>query len=94
MNKKRLVIIFIAITTLLMIPLVAMQFTEEVNWSAGDFFIAVLLLGSTGLLMEMVMQKFHTKTFRILGVLAVLLLAFLVWVELAVGWVGSPIAGN
>ena len=33
----------------LLIPLIAMQFTDEVNWSGGDFVFAALLLLGVGI---------------------------------------------
>ena len=34
---------------MLLLPLVAMQFTDEVNWSETDFIVAGALIGGTGL---------------------------------------------
>jgi hypothetical protein len=33
---------------LLVLPAVAMQFTAEVNWTAGDFIVAALMIGVVG----------------------------------------------
>jgi ABC-type cobalt transport system substrate-binding protein len=40
MKNKRLYIILALIGIILLIPLVAMQFTEAVNWSLLDFIAA------------------------------------------------------
>jgi hypothetical protein len=37
---------------ILLVPLVAMQFTDEVNWGVADFVLAGALLGGTGLLLH------------------------------------------
>ena len=37
----------------LLLPLVAMQFTNEVNWSDTDFIVAGALIGGTGLTVEL-----------------------------------------
>ncbi len=68
---------------ILMIPLVAMQFTDEVVWQVGDFIVAGVLLSGAGLLFWRVsrrMQKFSHKAIAALIVLAMLLV---VWVNLA-----------
>ena len=70
---------------LLLLPLLAMQFTSEVAWSAGDFLAAALLLGGLGLSLEVTMRFVNDTRARILVGLAVLAAFFLVWAELAVG---------
>lgn len=93
-QNKRLVGIVLAVALLLLIPLIAMQFTDEVNWHLFDFVIAGVLLLGTGLLCEFVMRKIRNKDYQI-GVLAVILVAlFLIWAELAVGIFGTPFAGS
>jgi len=44
MNKNRLNIIASISLTLLLIPLIAMQFTDEVNWTISIAILAMLLL--------------------------------------------------
>ena len=93
-KNKRLTGIVLAVALLLLIPLIAMQFTSEVDWSAFDFLVAGVLLLGTGLLCELAMRKIWNKNYQI-GVLAVILLALvLIWAELAVGIFGSPLAGS
>lgn len=41
----------------LLLPLVAMQVTDEVEWSLADFVFAGALLGGTGLLFELAARK-------------------------------------
>lgn len=43
MKNKRLLIVLVT-ATLLLIPLIAMQFTEEVNWNFAYFIVAGALL--------------------------------------------------
>src|SRR4051794_13714540 len=42
---------------LLLVPLVAMQVDDEVAWSVGDFVLAGVLVGGTGLLLEAAARK-------------------------------------
>jgi protein-S-isoprenylcysteine O-methyltransferase Ste14 len=94
MKNKRLLIMVSVVVGLLCIPLIAMQFSEEVFLTSSDFVIMGILLLITGLLGELVLRKIKSKRNRII-VAAVILLTFLfVWAELAVGIVGSPFAGS
>lgn len=70
---------------LLLIPLIAMQFTPEVRWTLSDFVIMGALIFGTGFLVETILRT--GARYRLL--LAVLAgLAFLwLWIELAVGLV-------
>lgn len=94
MKNKRLFYIFSAILGLLTIPLIAMQFTDEVVWTGGDFFIMGLLLTGTGLLTELALRKIKTKRTKLIAICIVLVVFFLAFAELAVGIIGTPFAGN
>lgn len=94
MKNKRLLIILATVLILLLIPLVAMQFTNEVDWNIFDFTIMGILLLGTGLLIELVLRKVKDGINRILISVIVLLVFFLVWAELAVGIFGTPFAGS
>lgn len=94
MKNKRLIGILGTVAVLLCIPLVAMQFTNEVNWKLSDFIIAGGLLLGTGLLIEVVAQNIKDKRTRIGIVFAILIVLILVWIELAVGIFGTPFAGS
>ena len=94
MKNKRLKIILATAGILLLIPLIAMQFTNEVNWKPGDFVIMGMLLFGTGLLCELVMRRVKNTKNRIVICAAVLLVFFLIWAELAVGVFGTPFAGS
>ena len=94
MKNKRLIIIQSAAGILLLIPLIAMQFTNEVDWSISDFVIMGILLLGTGFLCELVLRKVNTSRGRVMLCATVLLVFLLIWVELAVGIFGSPFAGS
>lgn len=91
---KTFLILLSIVLLLLLIPFVAMQFTNEVNWSLMDFVMAGILLFGTSLVFELVIRKVKSTKHRLLISGIILLLLFLLWAELAVGIFGSPIAGN
>ncbi len=94
MKNKRLIGIVLTVAFLLFIPLIAMQFTDEVNWTLSDFVVAGVLLLGTGLICELIMRKVNKTNHRII-LCAVILVAFLlIWIELAVGIFGTPFAGS
>jgi hypothetical protein len=93
-ENKRLAGIVLTVAILLLVPFLAMQFTNEVNWSVSDFMVAGVLLLGTGLLCELVMRKVKNIKTR-LAICGVILLALMIiWIELAVGIFGSPFAGS
>lgn len=94
MQNKRLIIIISIVALLLLIPFIAMQFNNEVNWSLFDFIAAAALLFGTGLLCDFVLRKVKKNTHRIILCFAILLLLLIIWAELAVGIFGSSIAGH
>ena len=93
-SNKRLFGILLGIATLLSIPLIAMQFSDEVNWDLFDFLIMGTLLLATGISCELALRKIIKPTHRIILCAILLIALFLVWAELAVGIFGSPIAGS
>lgn len=93
-QNKRIISIILAVPVLLMIPLIAMQFTDEVNWTLSDFIIMGILLLSTGVICELVIRSVKNSTYRIALCIVVLFMLFLIWAELAVGVFGTPFSGN
>ena len=94
MKNKRLIIILFVTVIILLIPLIAMLFTEEVNWSIFDFVVAGILLLSIGLLGEFVTRKINKTKYRIAIYVALLIVLLLIWAELGVGIFGTPFGGN
>ncbi len=70
---------------ILAIPLIAMQFTEEVVWTIGDFIIAGLLLFSVGAIILFLRSLTLKRSQKNLLIIMVLIIFLLVWAELAVG---------
>lgn len=94
MKNKRLIGIVITVALLLLVPLIAMQFTNEVNWTLFDFVVAGVLLLGTGFLCELVMRKVPKIKHRIAICVVLLAAVILIWIELAVGIFGTPFAGS
>lgn len=94
MKNKRLTIIFSTVVALLLVPFVAMQFTNEVDWTILDFAVMGVLLFGTGLLCELAIRKAKSTRNSIIICGAVLFACFLIWAELAVGVFGTPFAGS
>ena len=94
MQNKRLIGIVLTVAILLLIPLIAMQFTDEVNWTLSDFVVAGVLLLGTGLMCELVMRKVKKIEHRIAICVALLAALLLIWAELAVSIFGTPFAGS
>lgn len=91
--KPKTIIISIVIF-LLLISFIAMQFTKGVTWSVMDFVVAGILLLGTGLAIEFVLRKVKNSKHRIIICILILLALLLLWLELAVGLFGTPIAGD
>lgn len=74
---------------ILMIPLTAMQFESGVNWSPADFIIAGILIFSTASAYKLLTWKYKTNFYRAAIGLSLLSGLMLVWVNMAVGILGS-----
>lgn len=91
---KSILSVFLATGLILMIPLVAMQFTTEVDWDGTDFTVMGILLSTIGLLYVAGSRLARTTAQRaVLGGVLFTVLLF-TWAELAVGVFGSPFAGS
>ena len=74
---------------LLMLPAVAMQFTSEVDWTLGDFIFAALMFGIVGLAFELILRTSDSLAYRFGAGLAVIAAFLTIWVNGAVGMIGS-----
>lgn len=88
--STRSVLLLSAITAfLLLIPYAAMQFTDEVLWTASDFVIAGAMLFSAGLAFLFLKETRHNTEYRIASAMLVGSALFLTLANLAVGIIGS-----
>jgi len=93
-KNKRLAVIVLTAALLLLIPFIAMQFTDEVKWSPIDFIVMGILLPGTGFMCEFILRKVKKTRYR-LALIGTIMIAFLlIWAELAVGIFGTPFAGS
>ena len=93
-KNTRLLLILATVPVLLLVPLIAMQFSTTVNWSLFDFIIMGVLLLLAGGMIEVVLRRVRSRDNRLVLLAIIVLLFLLVWAELAVGIFGSPFAGS
>lgn len=74
---------------LLALPLIAMQFTEEVNWTASDFLFAAVIFTIVGGLFELAARASRNIAYRVANLLTVGGCFLIVWVSMAVGIIGE-----
>lgn len=74
---------------LLLIPLIAMRFTDEVVWTLSDFVFMAGLLFGTGIALELAMRTGHSAAYRAGAVVAIGTSFFLVWINAAAGFIGG-----
>jgi len=86
---KRLTVWAVAIALILMIPLVAMQFTNEVNWDLFDFVVMGALLFGVGLAYELVARRSENTVWRVAFSVGLVTAFLLFWVNGAVGIIGN-----
>ena len=79
---------------LLLIPLIGMVITDEINWSPFDFIIMGSLLFLLSIGINFVSNRTKNLENRILYIGILILILILIWAELAVGVFGTPFAGS
>jgi hypothetical protein len=78
-----------AAALVLVLPLVAMQFTDQVNWTVFDFVFAGALILGVGVPFELAMRKTGDTAYRAAVGVALAAGFLLVWINGAVGIIGS-----
>jgi hypothetical protein len=74
---------------LLLLPLVAMQFSSEVNWTAFDFIFFATMLAVVGGVFELAARATSNTAYRAGAAMGLLAAFLLVWVNGAVGIIGD-----
>jgi O-antigen/teichoic acid export membrane protein len=77
---------WIAVATglLLLVPLIAMQFSEEVNWDGTDFLVMGMLLFAMGSVFVLLSRRAPRRNRLAIGFACAAVFLY-VWAELAVG---------
>ncbi len=89
MSSRPLLPYFLVPALPLLVPLIGMRFSSEVNWTLSDFLLAYVLFTGAGLAYRFATNRAGSVTYRIAAGLAVFGCLSLIWVNLAVGFIGD-----
>ena len=81
---------------LLLFPLLGTLVSNEVNWSFFDFIVMGILILSMSFGIKQVIMTTKNTNYRVLiiGMILLVFILILIWVELAVGIFDTPFAVN
>ncbi|NBW28725.1 MAG: hypothetical protein EBR38_09195 [Flavobacteriaceae bacterium] len=79
---------------LLLLPMLGMFISNEINWSVFDFIIMGILILSMSFGIKQVLRTTRNIKNRSLIIGIILIIFIIVWIELAVGIFESPFAGS
>ncbi len=88
-RTKRLALWALGVALLLSIPLVAMQFTDEVKWDSFDFLLMGSVLMAIGVVYELIARRSSKSVYRAAFGIGLLGAFLLFWVNGAVGIIGN-----
>ena len=74
---------------LLLLPLIAMPLTDEVRWDGADFVVAGALIAAVGVTYELAVRLTANSAYRAAVGVALATAFVLVWMNLAVGVIGT-----
>ena len=74
---------------ILLLPLVAMQFTDEVNWSVADFAFAGAIMLGAGVAYELALRRTADSAYRAAAAVALAAVFILLWLSAGVGIIGK-----
>ena len=94
MKNKNIIRSVLVAELILLVPLVAMQFSDEWDWGVADFIIIGILLAGVGIACQLIVNgvKNNSRQAAVGVILAAAMV--LIWIELAVGIFGTPFAGS
>ena len=88
-GSRRRIAVWGTAAFLLLLPLVAMQFTNEVNWDETDFIVFGAMLAAACGTYELAAKMTGNTAYRAAVGVAVAAAFLLIWINLAVGIIGS-----
>jgi hypothetical protein len=86
---RPVIISSVIVLGLLMVPLIAMQFSEAVDWGIFDFVVAATLLFAALFSLFLVFRLSSDALYRLAGAVTVCGVLLLIWVVGAVGIIGA-----
>jgi hypothetical protein len=89
MGKKSIRGIVLVPAVILLVLLIAMQLSGEMGWDAFDFALAWTLMAGVGLAYKLVTKRAGSLAYRAATGLALAAAFILIWINLAVGLIGS-----
>jgi uncharacterized membrane protein len=84
-----IVIVVLAAALILLVPLIAIQLSDDMVWTWFDFAAAATLLVGTGLLFVLAARKLRTTKHLVAVGIALAAVFLFVWAQLAVGVLGD-----
>ncbi|OIQ30441.1 MAG: hypothetical protein BM564_03480 [Bacteroidetes bacterium MedPE-SWsnd-G2] len=94
MKRKGIIRLAIVVLGILSIPLIAMQFTEEVNWNVTDFIVAGIILTVFFFVINYIITHLKNSKYKYGYLVLSVIFFILLWAELAVGIFNSPLSGS
>lgn len=79
---------------LLLVPLIGTIISDAVQWDVYDFLIAAVLLAGIGMAFNLVASSYKKNTKLVVIGIGFAALIVLLFIELAVGIFGTPLAGS
>jgi hypothetical protein len=94
MKNQQIIRSVLAAELILLIPLIAMMFAEEVDWGILDFIVVGVLLAGIGFSYQLIVHGIKTNSRLVVVGIILAGAMILIWLELAVGVFNSPFAGS
>lgn len=76
---------WLAIAIIIAVPLVAMQFTDQVGWTVGDFVSAGIVLVTAGVAFEIIARAPLRRPFKVIAAAVLGAAVLAIWAQGAVG---------
>jgi len=88
-GKRGSLLLWVGASLLLLLPLLAMQFSAEMRWDVGDFLLFGAMLAIACGSLQLALRKSRNLVYLTASGVAVATAFALVWVNLAVGIIGD-----